>query len=67
MASSRSRIRLPTTLQAAFTAVGAFQLPVGSKDAALVVRLPPGGYTVQVSGAARTTGTVLVEVYDLDP
>ena len=54
-------------LQAAFSAVGAFALTVGSKDAALVMRLPPGGYTVQVSGAARTTGPVLVEVYDLDP
>jgi hypothetical protein len=54
-------------LQAAFTAAGAFQLPAGSTDAALVIRLPPGGYTVQVSGAGRTTGTVLVEVYDLDP
>lgn len=50
-----------------FLAAGAFDLPPGSKDAALVVRLPPGGYTVQVSGAGRTTGTVLVEVYDLDP
>jgi hypothetical protein len=55
------------TLSAAFTSVGAFSLPVGSKDAALVVRLPPGGYTVQVTGAARTTGAVLVEVYDLNP
>lgn len=54
-------------LQAVFLAAGAFDLPTGSKDAALVVRLPPGGYTVQVSGADRTTGTVLVEVYDLDP
>jgi len=30
------------------------------------VRLPPGGYTVQVSGANDTTGNVLVEIYDLD-
>jgi hypothetical protein len=54
-------------LQAAFTNSGAFALPAGSKDAALVLRLPPGGYTVQVGGAGRTTGQVLVEVYDLDP
>jgi len=45
----------------------------GGKDAALVVRLPPGGYTVVVSGAGNTTGspaavgTALVEIYDLDP
>ena len=53
-------------LQTAFAAVRAFSLDVGSKDAALSVRLPPGGYPVQVSGAGTTTGTVLVEVYNLD-
>ncbi|MSU24390.1 MAG: hypothetical protein EXS32_11275 [Opitutus sp.] len=54
-------------VQAAILAAGAFQLAPGSQDAALVVRLPPGGYTVQVRGAGGTTGYVLVEVYDLDP
>ena len=38
-----------------------------SKDAAIVLTLPPGGYTVVTSGVANTTGTALVEVYDLDP
>jgi hypothetical protein len=47
--------------------VGAFALPFGSNDAALVVRLPPGAYTVTVSGADHTTGIALVEIYDLDP
>ena len=56
-----------TVLLAATSAAGAFALAPGSKDAALVVRLPPGGYTVQVTSADRTTGLVLVEVYDLDP
>lgn len=46
---------------------GAFPLAPGSKDAALVVRLPPGGYTVTVSGSSNTTGIALVEIYDLDP
>jgi hypothetical protein len=55
-----------TSLQAAFAEAGAFALPAGSKDAAVVVRLPPGGYTVVVSGVASTTGTALVEIYDLD-
>ena len=32
-----------------------------------VLTLPPGGYTVVTSGVANTTGTALVEVYDLDP
>lgn len=52
---------------AAFVQAGAFALEAGSKDAALVVRLPPGGYTVIVSGVGDATGTALVEVYDLDP
>lgn len=55
------------TLEAAFTAAGAFQLPAGSKDAAVLVRLPPGAYTAVATGVGGTTGTALVEVYDLDP
>ena len=43
--------------------VGAFALANGSKDAAVVVTLPPGAYTVQASGAGNTTGTALVEIY----
>lgn len=53
-------------LQSAFTQAGAFPLPAGSADAAVVLRLPPGGYTVVVSGVGNTIGTALVEVYDLD-
>ncbi len=48
-----------------FGSVGAFALIPGSKDAALVVSLPPGGYTVQVFGADGGTGTALVEIYEL--
>ena len=54
-------------LQAAFTQTGAFPLLPGSKDGAAIVRLPPGGYTVQATGVGGTTGNVLVEVYDMDP
>tara|TARA_R110002167_G_scaffold294792_1_gene499331 strand:+ start:755 stop:1060 length:306 start_codon:yes stop_codon:yes gene_type:complete len=55
-------------LKNAFASVGAFAFPnAQSKDAAVVVRLPPGGYTVRVMGANQTTGVVLVEAYDLDP
>jgi hypothetical protein len=54
-------------LDTAFKAAGAFSLRDGSKDAALTLRLPPGGYTVQATGVGNTTGTALVEVYDLDP
>jgi PKD repeat protein len=44
--------------------VGAFPLPSGSKDAALLITLQPGAYTVQVTGVGNTTGVALVEVYD---
>ena len=54
-------------LQAAFAQTQAFVLPPDSRDAAVVVRLPPGGYTVQATGVGGTTGNVLVEVYDMDP
>ena len=54
-------------LKAAFTQTYAFALLPNSKDAAAVVTLAPGGYTVQISGVGDTTGNVLVEVYDMDP
>ncbi len=53
------------TLTASFTAVGAFPLLAGSKDAALLAALPPGSYTCVVSGVDNTTGTALVEVYEV--
>ena len=52
-------------LVAVFSQVGAFALPAGSADAAAVATLQPGAYTVQVSGAAGSTGIALVEVYDV--
>lgn len=53
------------TLQAVMQSVGAFPFATGSKDAALSVLLPPGGYTVQVSGRAGTNGIALVELYEV--
>ncbi|MBI5768609.1 MAG: immunoglobulin domain-containing protein [Verrucomicrobia bacterium] len=56
-------------LKAAFAAHGAFALPDGSRDAAALVTLPPGSYTVQVAGSgtgAAATGVSLVEVYEAD-
>jgi hypothetical protein len=55
------------SMQLAFASAGAFTLTPGSKDAALVITLEPGGYTVVVSGVGATTGNALVEIYDLDP
>lgn len=45
--------------------VYAFGLPPGSKDAALVVTLLPGIYTVHASGVGGATGVALVEVYEV--
>ncbi len=53
------------TLPAVSSSVGAFPFVPGAKDAALMVSLPPGGYTVQVSGADGGTGDAIVEVYEL--
>lgn len=45
---------------------GAFPLIARSRDAALVLVLPPGNYTAQVTPAGSTTpGQALVEVYEL--
>ncbi len=66
------------TIQAAAQA-GAFALDLGSADAALVVSLSPGAYTVQVNGVAATSGSgaassagssltsgvALLEIYEL--
>jgi hypothetical protein len=54
-------------LATAFTQAGAFSFPAGSRDAALLVDLAPGNYTIQVTGAGGTTGNAIVEVYDLTP
>jgi hypothetical protein len=51
------------SIAAAFSDAGAFPLEANSKDAALVVQLMPGSYTVQVSGVGGETGTALVEAY----
>jgi hypothetical protein len=53
-----------STLITAFATVGAFALPnSASRDAALLVSLPPGNYSAQVTGVGGTTGEVLLEVY----
>jgi Ice-binding-like/Putative Ig domain len=44
--------------------VGAFPLPTGSKDSALLVTLQPGSYTIEVTSVSGATGVALVEVYD---
>ena len=56
------------TLRAASTAVGAFSLRPASLDAAMLVDVLPGQYTVFAEGAGGSpTGVALVEIYDVDP
>jgi hypothetical protein len=50
----------------AAASVGAFPWSSpSSTDSAILVTLPPGGYTAQVSGASGDTGVALVEVYEV--
>ena len=57
----------PVRLIAAFDRVGAFRLAGGgARDAALLLtNLAPGPYTIHVTGVNATSGTVLVEAYDV--
>jgi len=52
-------------VKAAETASGAFAYASGSADSAILVDLPPGTYTAEVSGAANATGDALIEVYEV--
>lgn len=53
-------------ISASASAVGAFawKFP-SSNDSAILVTLPPGAYTAEVSGATGDTGVALVEVYEV--
>jgi len=48
------------TLASVMKQVGAFDLSIGSKDAALLLDLPPGAYTMHATGG---DGVVLMEIY----
>ena len=53
-------------LVAASQLTGAFQFPNDSRDAAILLHLPPGAYTAHVSGTGGLTGVALVEVYEVN-
>ena len=42
-----------------------FRSSDSSKDAAIIVELPPGAYTATVAGKNNATGVALIEVYEL--
>jgi hypothetical protein len=53
-------------LMSAATSVGAFSWGAsGTPDSAVLVTLPPGDYTAEVSGSSGDTGVALIEVYAL--
>jgi len=52
-------------LTAAQATVGAYPLVPSSADSLLLVTLPPGGYTAQVTGLNSTIGIAVVEVYEV--
>jgi len=54
------------SLTAAFSKVGAFALPLNSRDAGLTLTLQPNAYTVHVKGFDGGSGEAIVEIYDLD-
>jgi hypothetical protein len=56
---------LAADLRTASAGVGAFALPENSRDAALLVTLDPGAYTVQIADAAGRSGVSLAEVYEV--
>jgi hypothetical protein len=53
-------------LLAASNSVGAFALGgPGTRDAALLITLPPGAYSARVTGASNSSGTAIIEVYEV--
>ncbi len=53
-------------IAAAAQSIGAFSLGSASGDAALLLALPPGVYSVVVSAKGTAEGVALVEIYDAD-
>lgn len=53
------------TVATAGDKVGAFPLTAGSRDAAMVLQLDPGSYTVHLDSATSTEGIALLEVYEV--
>lgn len=56
--------RSATAVAATAQRLKAFALPAASLDAALLLTLTPGAYTVNVSSADGSPGVALVEIYD---
>ena len=55
----------PAAIAAAGASVGAFTMAAKSDDAAVLITLPPGAYTVEVKGKSGTEGIALLEIYEI--
>jgi hypothetical protein len=53
------------TIAGTFGPTGAFTLNPAHQDSALLLTLPPGSYTAQVTGLNGGTGIALVEIYEV--
>lgn len=56
---------LAADLRTTTVTVGGFALPEGSRDAALLVTLDPGSYTVNIADVSGRSGVSLAEVYEV--
>ena len=65
LGQSTVQVGIQVATSSVMRSVYAFSLPAGSTDCAMVVTLPPGAYTAQVSGVNGSTGVALAEVYDI--
>jgi hypothetical protein len=52
-------------MSAAALQVAAFPLPAGSRDSPVLLALPPGPFTAQVSGVDGMVGIALIEIYEM--
>jgi hypothetical protein len=52
-------------ITAATSAVGGFTLGANSRDAVILITLPEGAYTAQVTGKGTAQGVILLEIYEL--
>jgi hypothetical protein len=55
----------PRPVDYATARVGAFPLPLGTRDVAILYQLPEGVFSARVSSASGGTGNVLLEIYDV--
>jgi hypothetical protein len=56
---------IQSATSAIVTGVYATPMATGSADSAMVVTLPPGSYSAQVTSGDNTSGTALVEIYNV--